>query len=311
MKKRQLLYGLATFVPGVTKLAGRGAGSSASAGYCYSVWFRHLVLAGHSGLNTVPATVAELGPGSSLGIGLAALLCGSERYLAFDVVAHARPSQNLAVLEELVALFARRADIPDAQAFPEIFPRLDSYAFPKHLLSEQRLQAALSPGRIERLRASLLNPKARDSLVQYRAPWSSEAVLERETVDMIVSQAVLEHVDDLQGTYRAMRAWLRPGGFISHQVDFRCHNTAEGWNGHLAYSDLVWKLIRGKRPYLINRETFSGHLRMLGEEGFARPYTRPSQLPSSVQRNKVAPRFLDVPESDFTTCDAFIQAEHL
>ena len=311
MKKRQLLYGIATYIPGVTKLAGRGAGSSASARYCYSVWLRHLVLAGQNKLDAAPATVAELGPGSSLGIGIAALLSGTERYLAFDVVEHAQVAQNLTVLEELVALFASGADIPDEKELPEIFPRLPSYAFPRDLLSEQRLLAALAPARIERLRVSLRAPAAAGSMVQYRAPWSSAAVLERESVDMILSQAVLEHVDDLPGTYRAMRDWLRPGGYISHQVDFRCHNTAKGWNGHLAYSDFVWKLIRGKRPYLINREPYSAHLRLLAEEGFASPHTYPAQMATAVERSDLAKRFRDIPDSDLTTCYAFIQSKRL
>jgi SAM-dependent methyltransferase len=148
-------------------------------------------------------------------------------------------------------------------------------------------------------------------MIQYRAPWSSEQVLERESVDMILSQAVLEHVDDLQDTYRAMQAWLRPGGFISHQVDFRCHNTAKSWNGHLTYSDLLWKLIRGKRPYLINREPFSAHLRMLDKVGFAEPRTRVQETPSGVARQNLAKRYAELPDSDLSASSALIQAERL
>jgi SAM-dependent methyltransferase len=309
MFKRQLLYGLATFVPGVTWLAGRGAGSTASARYCYSVWLRHLVVAGGNGFSTAPGTVAELGPGSSLGIGLAALLSGAERYLAFDVVAHATAAQNLAVLDELVELFGRRAAIPDAQELPEVLPRLDDYSFPRQLLPDARLATALLPGRVEGIRASLRDTTAPSSVVQYRAPWSAAAVLERESVDMILSQAVLEHVDHLRETYRAMHAWLRPGGFMSHQVDFRCHNTAVAWNGHLAYQDWLWKLMRGRRPYLINREPFSAHLRLAREAGFAEPRTRTSQAPSGIARGKLAHRYRDLPDGDLGTDSALIQAQ--
>ena len=45
MKKRQLMYGVATFVPGVNAVFGRGGGDTKSARYCYSVWLRHLVTA--------------------------------------------------------------------------------------------------------------------------------------------------------------------------------------------------------------------------------------------------------------------------
>jgi hypothetical protein len=39
-----LMKGIATFVPGVRRLANRRAGGPASARYCYSVWLRHLVV---------------------------------------------------------------------------------------------------------------------------------------------------------------------------------------------------------------------------------------------------------------------------
>lgn len=308
MKFGQLFYGIATFIPGVTRLAGVGAGSTALARYCYSVWLRHLVIAASHGYVTAPVTVAELGPGSSLGIGLAALLSGASRYLAFDVVAHAKTAQNLAVLEELVELFIRRAPIPDAQELPEVLPLLDSYAFPHGVLSQARLAVALAPSRVERIRASLRDMRSADSMVQYRAPWSSATVLERESVDMILSQAVLEHVDDLQDAYRTMYAWLRPGGCVSHQVDFRCHNTATTWNGHLAYGDLVWKLMRGKRPYLINRHPYSQHMHFMTQVGFTAPRTIRVEMPSEVKRQDLATRFRDLPDTDLVTGCALIQA---
>src|SRR5689334_3926898 len=54
-----------------------GTGGSSSARYCYSVWLRHLSMAARLGLNTDPKDVAELGPGHSIGVGLAALLSGA------------------------------------------------------------------------------------------------------------------------------------------------------------------------------------------------------------------------------------------
>src|SRR5215813_2064256 len=94
---KRLIFNAATFVPGVSalplvrrKLAQRSLGTGGgaqSARYCYSVWLRHLLHASANRLNVDPVHVAELGPGLSLGIGLAAILSGVERYYAFDVVA--------------------------------------------------------------------------------------------------------------------------------------------------------------------------------------------------------------------------------
>ena len=71
-------------------------------------------------MKALPGVVAELGPGNSLGIGLSTLLSGADRYHAFDVVPHAQVNHNLAVLDELIALFKARADIPGPAEFPQV-----------------------------------------------------------------------------------------------------------------------------------------------------------------------------------------------
>ena len=122
LRIRALAKGLATRVPGLRAFACRHSGGTESARYCYSVWLRHLVMAGNAGVSTRPERVAELGPGDSFGIGLAGMLSGTDHYLAFDAKPHARVERNLAVFAELVELFSRRAPIPGETEFPEVFP---------------------------------------------------------------------------------------------------------------------------------------------------------------------------------------------
>ena len=83
---RALIRGLATFIPGYVSGSPREPGGTVSPRYCYSVWLRHLVMASDGCLFEYPKTVAELGPGDSIGIGLAALISGADEYYAFDVV---------------------------------------------------------------------------------------------------------------------------------------------------------------------------------------------------------------------------------
>ncbi len=111
LRIKAILAGLATYVPGYDYL--HATGGTDSARYCYSVWLRHLKLLHEAGaLRGVPHTVAELGPGDSIGIGLAALLSGAERYYALDVVPYPDLKSNLAIFDELVRLFReRRADL--------------------------------------------------------------------------------------------------------------------------------------------------------------------------------------------------------
>ena len=194
MRIKPLAAGIASFIPGMDKVVSKGTGGTNSARYCYSVWLRHLTMVANNGLQGFPETVAELGRGDSLGIGLAALLSGAHRYLAFDIVQHANLSRNLKIFDELVSLFRDRADIPGEEEFPLVKPYLDSYAFPSHILSEERLKDALQDSRIEAIRNSILDPGSKNSVLEYRAPWSDLTVVEKESVDMIYSQAVLEHI---------------------------------------------------------------------------------------------------------------------
>jgi SAM-dependent methyltransferase len=318
VSKKRLIFNAATFVPGVTLLppvkrvlarrALQRTGGTDQARYCYSVWLRHLTLAAANGLNCAPAVVAELGPGDSLGIGLAAILSGAERYYAFDVVAHASAERNLAVVDELVELFRARADVPDASEFPRVGPTLQDYRFPAHVLTEERLQRALDPARLARIKDSLRNCAAKSSLIQYRAPWSSRDAVEEQSLDMVFSQATLEHVDDLADVYRAMYLWLKPGGYISHQIDFKCHEPAMEWNGHWTYSDFMWKLARGKDVWLINRQPYSTHVGLMKSCGFRIVGEQRVRKASNVTRRQLAPRFRSLGDDDLTTTDAFIQA---
>jgi hypothetical protein len=317
IRKRRILLNALTFIPGVTSLPPikrilqrrvTGTGGTDSSRYCYSVWLRHLVLAAEGGQNTNPKSVAELGPGDSIGVGLAALLSGAGRYFAFDVVAHANPERNLAIFDELVALFHAQADIPDNAEMPEVSPRLNNYRFPRAILTGDRLTQSLAPERVASIRASIKNCASSESLIQYRAPWYNEQIIERNSIDMIFSQAVLEHVDQLVATYRTMRLWLAPEGFMSHTIDLKSHGWAKEWNGHWTYSDFMWKLIRGKDVWMINREPASHHIRTLSDAGFQVLRQDRTTLPSRVTGRQLAIRFRDMPEDDLTTSGLFIHA---
>jgi hypothetical protein len=307
VKLSQLLYGLATFIPGVAPIFGRGGGDSKSGRYCYSVWLRHLVAAFDNGWRQRPRVVAELGPGDSLGVGLAALVSGAEAYHAFDVVKHARVELNQAVLEEIVSLYRNRAEIPGEDEFPEVRPNLKSYAFPHHILTDAVLAEALAEARLARIRDSVARQNTPGSMIDYRTRWFDDAAIERDSTDLVFSQAVLEHVDDLPGAYRAMALWLKPGGLTSNQIDFRCHKTAHVWNGHWLYSDRVWRLIRGRRAYLLNRAPFSRHLALLKENGLTLAGSRTDTLASTIARGDLAPRFRDMTDDDLTTSSALVQ----
>lgn len=299
-----LAKGLLTFAfPNLTLR--RGAFHTESARYCYGVFLRHLVLLHEAGAAPRLGAVAELGPGNSLGTGLAALVAGAERYYGLDAVAHHRPQRLAPVFEELVALFAARAPIPGPEEFPDLKPALADHRFPAHILGQAALGRALAPDRLARLRADLARP---DGAVRYAAPWTRAACVPPASLDWVFSQAVMEHVADIGEIYRHCRGWLGPGGVMSHQIDFKCHGTAAAWNGHWAYSDFVWRLMVGGRPYHINRAPLSAHVAAMEAEGFHVLGRRRHPGAGGIARARLAARFQSLSDADLETAGAFVVA---
>jgi SAM-dependent methyltransferase len=310
VKPLALARGFATLAPIVRRFTNRGTGGSSSARYCYSVWLRHLVRAHNAGLFKNIQTVGEFGPGDSLGLGMAALLSGVQTYTAFDAKPHANAEHNLEVFEELVSMFSRRAPIPDATEFPWIHPQMEDYAFPRALLTDELLQDTLRPDRIAQIGKSLKEQHEGSTgipRIKYIAPWNDRSLLDRDSIDMIFSQAVMEHLTDVPAAYSAMARLLKPGGFMSHVIDYKSHGNTYKWNGHWTVSDRCWRIVHGGRTYLINRLPHSAHLAEIERSGF-RIVSGVCFYDEALPRELLAPAFSYLSDADLRTSGAFIQA---
>jgi SAM-dependent methyltransferase len=307
-RAKAILEGVLSLIPGGLRLFRGGTRGSDSARYCYAVWLRHLVRTGAYRRLPLDGTVVELGPGDSVGMGLAALLSGARRYVAIDVVRHADVGHNLAVLDELVGLFGRREPVPGSEEFSAIRPDLDDYAFPGAILAPEAMAANLASDRVAAIAAALRGDPAGDPTVRYVDPAMASRLIAPASVDWVFSQAVLEHVDDLRGVYRACYDWLKPGGLMSHQIDFESHGTSRVWNGHWAYPDLVWRLLRGRRTYLLNREPYGTHMEQMADAGFEILAVERVRQPSSLRQDQLARRFRGIATDDLTTSGAFVIA---
>ncbi|MCX7048139.1 MAG: hypothetical protein NTX50_21975 [Candidatus Sumerlaeota bacterium] len=299
---KQILAGLISYLPGGNALLrARGSGGTFSADYCYRVWLDHLSAAHEAGFDTQPSLVAEIGPGDSLGIGIAALLSGAGGYYALDAVPYAGAARDADIFGRLVELFrVRTRPTPDRE-------------FPLHILTEERLGASLAPARLEAIRQAIAARTSHAALnapipFEYAAPWTSSDVIREGTADWIYSQAALEHVDRLEECTAAQSRWLRPGGFVTHEIDFDCHWTSRLWNGHWARSDATWKLMRGRRPYLINRAPCSRHVALLEQCGLEIVSVKRRRRPNSLTRGSLAPAFKRLSDEDLQTAGAFIVA---
>jgi hypothetical protein len=127
----------------------------------------------------------------------------------------------------------------------------------------------------------------------------------------VFSHVVMNQVDDLEGTYAHCGRWLRPGGWMSHQIDFGSLGTADEWNGHLEFGERTWKVMAGKRPYYVNRERLGGHLERMRRNGFAVKTVLRRTEPGGLTRARLAPRWRHMSEEDFATRTAFVVAQRL
>lgn len=302
-KARHMVSGMLTWVPILNAWRQRhsSTGGSDSARYCYSAWFRHLTMLDRHGFRISGAQIGELGPGDSLGIGLAALLSGAARYVGLDIVPYSSKADLERMFDELLNMYTKGERVPDDKEFPFLRPRIDSYEFPRDAVDRRNLSTKAEEIR-NQLRAGLNS----GSLLGYKVPWTSLPQIDQASLDLIFSQAVLEHIDSLEETYRAMFAWLKPGGYASHVIDFRAHGRAPFWNGHWAYSDWQWRLVRGKREYLLNREPLSTHIVLAKKVGFKLLVIERNQAPNGFEVQDLAPRFCRIDADDAHTSGVFL-----
>jgi SAM-dependent methyltransferase len=303
-KAPHILKGMLTWVPIVNAWRMRHirAFASDSPRYCYAVWFRHLIHLSQYGFSVAEANVGELGPGESLGVGLAALLSGARCYTGLDALPFAHKTNLSQTFGDLLQMFSRKEAIPDQREFPLTLPRLDRTEFPDALIQWDGFRE-----RVAKTQSEIVRGPNHGQVLNYHAPWTSLDDVPTASLDLILSQAVLEHVVNLEETYSAMFQWLKPGGYASHVIDFGCHHLSPVWNGHWAYSDWEWRLVKGRRDILLNREPLSAQLRYAKKAGFEILLVKPEYNESNgLGVLTLARRFATLNPEDLRTCGAMV-----
>lgn len=258
----------------------------------------------------LPDSVAELGPGDSLGTGLAALLSGVNHVYSLDVIRFWDNERNLRIFDELLSFFQRKAVIPDNSVYPRVKPQLENYDFPEHLLTEDILKKALDPKRVEAIREEIMNiDNPGNKYIRIKIPWHDADVIDPGTIDLIYSQAVLECIDELDETYMAMCSWLKPGGMMSHTIDFKSHGLTKQWNGHWKFRPLEWQLVKGGREFVLNRQPLSVHMFMHKRHGFEVLEMKPVRGTNSIPLEELSEEFRNLSEEDKTTESVYILAK--
>ncbi len=134
--------------------------------------------------------ILEIGPGPDLLLGLLALESGARSYSAIDY-------------------------------FPVLSAPLSFYEnLKKDLKAPQALKA------VDHVRSSLSENKPIGSPeIKYRILGIERLEGTKDKYDLIFSKDVLEHVDDLNSAFRAMRSALALGGRMIHKIDFQTHTS--------------------------------------------------------------------------------------
>jgi hypothetical protein len=288
-----LLKGALRHIPGINTLFPIRTGGTIESVHCYRVWLTHLKNWSYAETK-LPKVVVELGPGDSLGTGLASLLTGCECIYTLDVIKYWDNNRNLRIFNELVELFKQKPD-------------LNKFSIPSELLLESHIDNALVKERLDLIRKEILdieNPN--NTFIKCHIPWNHHDVLDTASVDFVFSNAVLSNVEDIDTTYMSMNKWLKSGGLMSHYIDFRSHGIIEPWNGHWTFSDLEWKIVRGNKPFLLNRQPYSAHINLHSRYSFKVLNEYKTKLDNTLSRVQIASRFKHLTEEDLTTSDIYI-----
>lgn len=257
-----ILAGLSSYIGPLHRLIAQFSADPAKpASYYLHVWLKHLAFLRQAGMSSLPKHLVELGPGEALGVGVAALLCGVQKYTALDAVPRRLAPASISMIDEIARLLERRE-----VSSPDGWPQVEESVF-RDILDELIPTGRIPAARLDAVRSALSGRNPESATVQVIAPWADHQNILSGFADTIVSHAVLEHVTDLPGTYRAMAELLKPGGYMSHHIDLKCHGMSKIHNGHLAFSPALWKLVVGRKPFLINREPRSRHLDILRSTG--------------------------------------------
>jgi SAM-dependent methyltransferase len=206
-------------------------GQMDSSDYAIRIFDEHVTRAGLTG-KLAGKTLLELGPGDSFASAVIAAAHGASAILV-DSGHYARP--DVAPYLALERRLRERGLDP-----PQLAGARDSNAV------------------LERCRARYLT-RGLESL----------RTLETASVDLMFSQAVLEHVrkKDFLATQQECRRILRPGGIGSHQIDLRDH--LGGALNNLRFSDRTWESdFFARSGFYTNRISFTPMIGLFRDAGF-------------------------------------------
>jgi hypothetical protein len=229
-------------------------------------------------------TVCEFGPGDSAAIGMMHTLVNDcSKYVAFD----AHPYLNLELTKKsCLDAVALLKDINTDNDLATIF---ENHRFKSYIDIE--LLFLYVSGNISN-KIGLVDEKMIDikiSEIEYHAPYSLKEFDKKYSFDLIFSQAVLEHCDNLSEIYSFQESNLSPGGIAYNHIDFKSHGTSFRWNGHYGFSNKRYRALQKSNTFQwINRLPVSFHISAMQNAGLDIKELIKFKLAKGIPMNKVS-----------------------
>ena len=96
---------------------------------------------------------------------------------------------------------------------------------------------------------------------------------------------------------------------MSHQIDLTAHGTARQWNGFRSLSEPVWRILKGRCDYLINRAPYSEHRRLLEDSGFEVLLDLKACRSDGISRSQLTARWRGLTDVDLNCAGVFLVAQ--
>lgn len=249
---KPIIKGLLTYIPGylylLNKKRSKRINSCSVPSFCFSLWNSLLLVLE----NKDRSIVSEIGPAGSLGLGICAILTGTKEYHVIDIESNYLLDRNLCLFDKIVDMFRNNVkckswdsiNLPYNQNYLEIY---------KTKISDDVF--------VEMVRNDLIkcitNQKTQFFFID---KWESA---KKNYYDIVFSRAVMEHVNEPFIIYKNIAFLLKDTGYMVHDIELHSHDLTKAVDGHLFIKDLIWKMIVGRREYLLNRLTSSEHFELI------------------------------------------------
>jgi len=133
--------------------------------------------------------------------------------------------------------------------------------------------------------------------------------LKDNSFDIIYSQAVLEHIkrNEFSETIRQCRRLLKPGGIMSHVIDFKDH--LGGGLNNLRIPSSLWERawFASKGNFYTNRLRYSEVIRIFEDYGFVVKVVEVNRFETiQIQKKHLAREFSDLSEDDLSISEAHL-----